>query len=389
MSSTGVLPLLFCFIIFQVRDGAASMSNETILFNSLLVDYDKSAAPSQVTGNTTLVEVGMYIIEVSINTDIRGGLSYSAFLRLKWSDPRLDYSKHSSEQKIKLPEDSWKRIWIPDVFVRNAKSTKFHDSITPNRLMFLNSNGTVFYVMKVSVVVSCRSSYEMYPFDMIDCPINYESFSHTAETVNFSAMQRTLDITNDALMPDFSLIHSDIKDCSQTYTSGTFPCLRMNLIFKRNASYFIFNICIPSILVVILSWISFWLGQDAKAARLITGFLSLTALTLLSLKEPNVTPRMSRANMLDIWLLACYSFVFYAILEFLLVIVLSRRKNGTSGLEYLKPSFDHTELGSSDEKPKATDEVNRTAVWIDWGSRILFPLAFLLFNILFWSLIAA
>jgi len=38
--------------------------------------------------------------------------------------------------------------WVPDTFFRNDLGSFVHEQTVPNKLMFVNGNGTVWYVMK-------------------------------------------------------------------------------------------------------------------------------------------------------------------------------------------------------------------------------------------------
>ena len=83
---------------------------------------------------------------------LRQDYSLNMYLRQQWNDNRLAFRpfkyKGKMQHKIKLPDGAWDRIWTPDVFFRNEKKADFHDVTTPNRLMTLYSNGTVWYVAK-------------------------------------------------------------------------------------------------------------------------------------------------------------------------------------------------------------------------------------------------
>lgn len=74
------------------------------------------------------------------------------YLRQRWFDPRLKFEpfmyKGKNHSQIKLPDFAWEKIWKPDVFFRNEKKAEFHKVTTPNRLLTLYSNGTVWYVSK-------------------------------------------------------------------------------------------------------------------------------------------------------------------------------------------------------------------------------------------------
>ena len=74
------------------------------------------------------------------------------YLRQRWTDNRLTYTpfmyKGINKTSIKMPDGAWDRIWTPDVFFRNEKKAEFHRVTTPNRLLTLYTNGTVWYVAK-------------------------------------------------------------------------------------------------------------------------------------------------------------------------------------------------------------------------------------------------
>ena len=76
--------------------------------------------------------------------------SLNMYLRQQWTDPRLKFKPFNGkeEQKIKLEDGMWNKIWTPDVFFRNEKEASFHDVTTPNRLLNLHNDGRVWYVSK-------------------------------------------------------------------------------------------------------------------------------------------------------------------------------------------------------------------------------------------------
>ncbi len=53
--------------------------------------------------------------------------------------------------------------------------------------------------------------------------------------------------------------------------TGSYPRLSLSFRIKRNIGYFILQTYMPSILITILSWVSFWINYDASAARVALG----------------------------------------------------------------------------------------------------------------------
>ena len=58
------------------------------------------------------------------------------------------------------------------------------------------------------------------------------------------------------------------------WCSGAFPCLEIAFFLRRDIGYFLIQHYIPSLLVVILSWVSFWINVDASPARVSIGLLT-------------------------------------------------------------------------------------------------------------------
>jgi len=83
---------------------------------------------------------------------------------------------------------------------------------------------------------------------------------------------------------------------------------------------------VPSMLIVILSWLSFWLNIDAAPARVSIGLLTVLTTTTMSTGARDRLPRVSYIKAIDVWMAACLVFVFVSLLEYAVVSVFSRRK---------------------------------------------------------------
>jgi len=74
------------------------------------------------------------------------------YLRQAWRDPRLAFEKFGhlvkGIEQIRLGNDSWNDLWIPDTFFRNEKAAEFHDVTVNNRMMRLSAQGDLWYVVK-------------------------------------------------------------------------------------------------------------------------------------------------------------------------------------------------------------------------------------------------
>ncbi len=96
---------------------------------------------------------------------------------------------------------------------------------------------------------------------------------------------------------------------------------------RRLKSYFLHNY-LPSLLVVILSWVSFWIDMDAVPARISLGILTILTITTQSSGVNRNMPSVSLTKAIDVWMATCLVFVFAAFIEYSVVNVLSRKTKG-------------------------------------------------------------
>jgi len=64
-------------------------------------------------------------------------------------------------------------------------------------------------------------------------------------------------------------------------TEGNYSRLACHLLFVRRLGYYVIQIYIPSSLIVVLSWMSFWLDRNAVPARVALGITTVLTLTTL------------------------------------------------------------------------------------------------------------
>ena len=89
--------------------------------------------------------------------------------------------------------------------------------------------------------------------------------------------------------------------------------------------YYLIQMYIPSLLIVILSWISFWINMDAAPARVGLGITTVLTMTTLSISARNSLPKVAYATAMDWFIAVCYAFVFSALIEFATVNYFTKR----------------------------------------------------------------
>lgn len=201
---------------------AIAMSSETQIIERLLYNYDKHEPPRR--DSPTEVKAGMYISNIVFSGQ---EATVTMYLRQAWNDQRLIHENSGSER---LRFYAWDKVWVPDTFFRNDLYSFVPDQTVPNKLMFVKSNGDIWYVMKLSMKLPARQSRQ----GEVLVPMMLESFGYTMDIIYFSALEHPVEVDREIYMPDMALLDHAISDCSQNYTAGAFPCLNFELKFRRH-----------------------------------------------------------------------------------------------------------------------------------------------------------
>ena len=78
------------------------------------------------------------------------------------------------------------------------------------------------------------------------------------------------------------------------FTPGEYSCLSVDLVFKRQFSYYLITIYVPGCMLVIVSWVNFWLDPKAVPARVALGVTTL--LTMSTQVAASATPHSEQLN---------------------------------------------------------------------------------------------
>ena len=126
---------------------------------------------------------------------------------------------------------------------------------------------------------------------------------------------------------------------------------------KRKIGFYFLQVFIPSIFLVVLSWLSFWVDASAVPARVSLGVTCVLTMTTQSSGIRQTLPPVSYAKAIDVWMFVCLLFVFAALLEFAYVNVVGRRKPD----EGLKKEVCYVTLTNAKKKQQKNNK--KTAVY--------------------------
>lgn len=104
------------------------------------------------------------------------------------------------------------------------------------------------------------------------------------------------------------------KHYVQKYFIGNYSRLACEIQFVRSMGYYLIQIYIPSGLIVIISWVSFWLNRNATPARVALGVTTVLTMTTLMSSTNAALPKISYVKSIDVYLGTCFVMVFASLL---------------------------------------------------------------------------
>lgn len=115
-------------------------------------------------------------------------------------------------------------------------------------------------------------------------------------------------------------IHNNLLNTSLFLQySGQYSTLIVHFYLQRHMGNFLIQVYGPCCLLVILSWVSFWLNREATADRVSLGITTILSMTFLGLETRIDLPKVSYPTALDYFVFISFSFIFATILQFAVV----------------------------------------------------------------------
>ncbi|KAF3818548.1 hypothetical protein GH733_011965, partial [Mirounga leonina] len=240
------------------------------------------------------------------------------FLRQKWNDPRLKLpSDFRGSDALTVDPTMYKCLWKPDLFFANEKSANFHDVTQENILLFIFRDGDVLVSMRLSITLSCPLDLTLFPMDT--------QLGYTTDDLRFIWQSGDPVQLEKIALPQFDIKKEDIEygNCTKYYKgTGYYTCVEVIFTLRRQVGFYMMGVYAPTLLIVVLSWLSFWINPDASAARVPLGIFSVLSLASECTTLAAELPKVSYVKALDVWLIACLLFGFASLVEYAVVQVM-------------------------------------------------------------------
>ncbi|XP_052845578.1 gamma-aminobutyric acid receptor subunit beta isoform X11 [Drosophila gunungcola] len=313
----------------QAATGGGSMLgdvNISAILDSFSVSYDKRVRPNYG-GPPVEVGVTMYVLSISSVSEVLMDFTLDFYFRQFWTDPRLAYRKRPGVETLSVGSEFIKNIWVPDTFFVNEKQSYFHIATTSNEFIRVHHSGSITRSIRLTITASCPMNLQYFPMDRQLCHIEIESFGYTMRDIRYKWNEgpNSVGVSSEVSLPQFKVLGHRQRAMEISLTTGNYSRLACEIQFVRSMGYYLIQIYIPSGLIVIISWVSFWLNRNATPARVALGVTTVLTMTTLMSSTNAALPKISYVKSIDVYLGTCFVMVFASLLEYATVGYMAKR----------------------------------------------------------------
>ncbi|CAH1257289.1 GABRB1 [Branchiostoma lanceolatum] len=306
--------LLFLLLAMSIDIRCRAQTLDSLLSSR---GYDRFLRPS-FDSNAVEVNMSMTISSIDQISEVNMDYTITVFLRQYWKDERLAFS--NANQSLSLDGRLAEKLWVPDTFIPNAKESFMHKVTVDNRLIRLDPDGGILYGMRITAKAACDMDLGKYPMDSQNCTLEFESYGYKTDDIVFHWKNGNASIygVESLKLQQFIIGEYNVIEGTSRYESEEGQHSNVRFCFKlhRQAFYFIFQTYLPATLLVVLSWVSFWINSEAVPARVALGITTVLTMTTLISGARATMPKISYIKAIDVYLITCFLFTFAALVEY-------------------------------------------------------------------------
>ncbi|XP_024874547.1 gamma-aminobutyric acid receptor alpha-like isoform X1 [Temnothorax curvispinosus] len=289
--------------------------NITMVLENLLMNYENNQLPTHGKGVPTVVKTNILIRSMGPVSELDMDYSMDCYFRQSWRDSRLSFLGpiKSLSLSIKMLE----RIWRPDTYFYNGKHSYVHTITVPNKLLRISQDGDILYSMRLTIKAKCPMELRNFPMDRQSCPLIMGSYAYTSGQLVYEWQEgRSVNFEPGMTLSQFDLMGSPYRNLTFIRREGEFSILQVSFNLQRHTGYFLIQVYVPCVLIVVLSWVSFWIHREATSDRVGLGITTVLTLSTISLDSRTDLPKVRYATALDWFLLMSFGYCIATLLEF-------------------------------------------------------------------------
>jgi hypothetical protein len=298
----------------------------------------------QAAEGPTEVSVAFFVLDLDEVDNVNQNFDANIYIELHWLDSRLAHD--NPNEVVRNLVD----VWNPRIqFINQQKIWP-----TLPEIVEISPEGHVVYQQRVWGAFS-------QPFELEDFPFDQQAFTVQLSTVGYGPHEVKLvadkesrtGIAAKLSLTDWDILGTKVQIApfAPSPEEEAFAGYSFTMEAKRRYGHFIVKVIIPLFLIVMMSWVVFWIDPKESGTQISVAITTMLTLIAYRFAVGNDIPKVSYLSRLDYFILGATVLVFASLIE---VVVTST----------------YARIGQLDR-----------ARTIDRWARLLFPLSFFLITL--------
>ncbi|XP_077421493.1 neuronal acetylcholine receptor subunit alpha-10-like isoform X2 [Vanacampus margaritifer] len=243
------------------------------LLNDLFDNYTSALRP---------VEDTDAILNVTLQDERNQILTAYLWIRQVWLDAHLKWIKDDYDglDTIRIPSSY---VWRPDIVLYNNADDHFTGPMDTN--VVIRHDGQIMWDSPAITKSSCKVDVSFFPFDAQQCRFTYGSWTYNGNQLDILNAMESADLADLVDNVEWEVLGMPAKRNIILYgcCAEPYPDITYTLKLKRRASFYVFNLLIPCVMISFLAPLGFYLPADSgeKVSLGVTVMLALTVFQLL------------------------------------------------------------------------------------------------------------
>ncbi|XP_054459514.1 neuronal acetylcholine receptor subunit alpha-10a [Anoplopoma fimbria] len=252
------------------------------LLNDLFTDYTSALRPVEDTNNILNVTLQVTLSQI-IDMDERNQiLTAYLWIRQVWVDAHVKWNKDDYDglDTIRIPSSY---VWRPDIVLYNNADDHFTGSMDTN--VVIRHDGQIMWDSPAITKSSCKVDVSFFPFDAQQCRFTYGSWTYNGNQLDILNAMESADLADLVENVEWEVLGMPAKKNIIQYgcCADPYPDVTYTLKLNRRASFYVYNLLIPCVMISFLAPLGFYLPADSgeKVSLGVTVMLALTVFQLL------------------------------------------------------------------------------------------------------------
>ncbi|MEE6484665.1 hypothetical protein FKM82_013972 [Ascaphus truei] len=225
--------------------------------------YRKGVRPVHDWRRTTMVYIDVMVYAILGVDEKNQVLTTYIWYRQFWVDEFLtwDPTEFENVTQISIPTE---KVWIPDILINEFVDVGKSPDIP---YVYVNHEGRVQNYKPIQVVTACSLNIYNFPFDLQNCSLTFTSWLHTIQDINVSLWRTPEEVKEDKSLfmnkGEWELLYVLSQYREFVEHEDSFAEMKFHVVIKRRPLFYAVNLLLPSMFLMVMDIIGFYLPPDS------------------------------------------------------------------------------------------------------------------------------